>query len=225
MWIEVRDIHKHYGPVKANNGLSLKIAPGRAHGILGENGAGKSTLMKILAGFTQKTSGTILLNGKPARYTNPSQAAKCGIGMLYQDPLDFPSLSVLENFRIGLVNALPLKKRHAKKRFRENADSLHFSLDPDALVKSLTIGERQQLELLRLLAMGANALILDEPTTGISSTQKETLLKALKELAAQGKSIILVSHKLEDVEALCETVTVLRQGEISGEMDAPCAGG
>jgi ABC-type uncharacterized transport system ATPase subunit len=221
MWIEVRDIHKHYGPVKANNGLSLKIAPGRVHGILGENGAGKSTLMKILAGFTQKTRGTILLNGKPARYTNPSQAAKRGIGMLYQDPLDFPSLSVLENFRIGLGNALPLKTRNTRKVFQKNADSLHFSLDPDALVKSLTIGERQQLELLRLLAMGANALILDEPTTGISSTQKETLFKALKELAAQGKSIILVSHKLEDVEALCETVTVLRQGKASGDMDAP----
>jgi simple sugar transport system ATP-binding protein len=221
MWIEVKDIHKHYGPIKANNGVSLKIAPGRIHGILGENGAGKSTLMKILAGFTQKTSGSILINNKPAFFTNPSQSAKWGIGMLYQDPLDFPSLTVLDNFMMGLRKAPSFKRRFLKKRFHNISDSLHFSLPSNASVKGLTIGERQQLELVRLLAMGVQALILDEPTTGISSIQKEILFNALRELAKQGRSIILVSHKLEDVGTLCKTVTVLRHGKVSGEMDTP----
>src|SRR5210317_1081357 len=101
MWIELQDIHKHYGPVKANNGVNLKVAPGRIHGILGENGAGKSTMMKVLAGFSRKTSGSILIDGKPVNYRNPAQAVSLGIGMLYQVPLDFSLLSVLENFMLG----------------------------------------------------------------------------------------------------------------------------
>jgi len=221
MQIELQNIHKHYGPVKANNGVSLKVAPGRVHGILGENGAGKSTLMKILAGFSQKTSGSILIDGKPVDYRGPAHAARLGIGMLYQDPLDFPLLSVLENFMLGQTDGIAEQKTKFRKDFIDLAESLNFALDPDAAVKFLTIGERQQLELLRLLALGIQVLILDEPTTGISSTQKTTLFDSLKQLAADGKSIILVSHKLEDVEALCDEVTVLRQGRVTGEMGQP----
>ncbi|MGD8257074.1 MAG: ATP-binding cassette domain-containing protein, partial [Desulfobacterales bacterium] len=98
MWIELQDIHKHYGPVKANNGINLKVVPGCIHGVLGENGAGKSTLMKILSGFSHKTSGTILIDGKRVNYRDPARASDLGIGMLYQDPLDFPLLTVLDNF-------------------------------------------------------------------------------------------------------------------------------
>jgi simple sugar transport system ATP-binding protein len=123
--------------------------------------------------------------------------------MLYQDPLDFPLLTVLDNFMLGQTDGLGTQKNNFKKSFNSLAEALHFALPPDAALKTLTIGERQQLEILRLMALGIQVLILDEPTTGISSTQKEILFDALKKLAADDKSIILVSHKLEDVEALC----------------------
>jgi ABC-type uncharacterized transport system ATPase subunit len=221
MQIELRDIHKYYGPIKANNGINLKFEAGQIHGILGENGAGKSTLMKILAGFSRRTKGAILVDGAEVDYQNPARSAELGIGMLYQDPLDFPLLSVLDNFILGQTDGPGSEKKKFSKNFSALAEALNFSLAPDAALKTLTIGERQQLEIIRLMALGIQVLILDEPTTGISSTQKEVLFDALKKLAVEGKSIILVSHKLEDVEALCDRVTVLRQGEVSGEMDWP----
>jgi len=221
MWIELRDIHKYYESVKANDGINLKVAPGTIHGILGENGAGKSTLMKILSGYSQKTKGAILLSGKPVSYRNPSQAARLGIGMLYQDPLDFPRLRIIDNFMLGQITGIVDRKKSCRRKFERLSTAFNFSLDPDTTVKELTIGERQQLEIMRLLALGIEVLILDEPTTGISSTQKEMLFKALKKLATDGKSVILVSHKLEDVDALCHSVTVLRHGRVSGRMDAP----
>ncbi len=221
MQIELQDIHKYYGPIKANDGINLKIAAGQIHGILGENGAGKSTLMKILAGFSQRTKGVILVDGAAVDYQNPARGAELGIGMLYQDPLDFPLLSVLDNFMLGQTDGLGSEKKKFSKSFNGLADALNFPLAPDVALKTLTIGERQQLEILRLMALGIQVLILDEPTTGISSTQKEVLFDALKKLAAEGKSIILVSHKLEDVEALCDRVTVLRQGKVAGEMERP----
>jgi general nucleoside transport system ATP-binding protein len=221
MRIELHDIHKNYGASRANNGISLTIEPGTIHGILGENGAGKSTLMKIMAGTIRKSRGTVRINGLAADYSHPDQAIKLGLGMLYQDPLDFPALRVLDNFMLGQSSGVRVRKRYFHRRLRFFSDQFGFSLNPDASVNSLTIGERQQLELLRLLSLGVEALILDEPTTGISSLQKEILFNALKALAAQGKSVILVSHKLEDVEALCNRVTVLRQGAVSGDMARP----
>ena len=221
MRVELVDIRKHYGSVKANDGVSLILEPGAIHGILGENGAGKSTLMKILSGFVAMTSGAILLNGRPATCRNPAEAARHGIGMLYQDPLDFLQLSVLDNFMLGHTGRLRLHRKLIRPRFISHAESFHFRLNPDAAVKSLTVGERQQLELLRLMALGVEVLILDEPTTGISADQKEVLCAALRRLAADGKSVVLVSHKLEDVEALCDRVTVLRGGRVSGTMLRP----
>ena len=221
MWIELQNIHKHYGPVKANDDVSLIIKPGRIHGILGENGAGKSTLMKILAGFSQKTKGKIVIDGASVNYRNPAQASKLGIGMLYQDPLDFPLLSVLDNFMLGQITGLTDQKRIFRQAFQKLTEAFDFNLNPLDAVNLLTVGERQQLEILRLLALGIQVLILDEPTTGISSTQKNTLFNALKKLAAEDKSLVLVSHKLEDVEALCDEVTVLRQGKVAGRLEHP----
>jgi simple sugar transport system ATP-binding protein len=221
MWIELRKIHKYYGPVKANDGIDLTIEPGVVHGILGENGAGKTTLMKILSGYNRKTSGTIFVDNSPVNFKTPAQAAELGIGMLYQDPLDFPLLSVLDNFMLGQSTGIVNRKKAFRKIFKNSASSFNFSLQPDTFVKRLTVGERQQLEILRLLAKGIQVLILDEPTTGISSLQKEALFQALKKLASEGKSVILVSHKLEDVEILCDRITVLRQGTLAGEMERP----
>lgn len=211
MEIELRSISKHYGSVRANEGISVSFQPGTIHGILGENGAGKSTLMKILAGFTRKSGGVMLGDGSPLEFGNPSDAIAAGIGMLYQDPMDFPSLTVLENFILG-------QDRHSsgrvacRRRFEALRERLDFPLEAQQIVHSLTVGERHQLEMLRLLSHGARVLILDEPTTGISSLQKQILFSALKRLAAEGRTVILVSHKLDDVEALCDRVTVLRQG-------------
>ena len=221
MQIELQDIPKYYGPVKANDGVDLTVLPGEIHGILGENGAGKSTLMKILAGFSLPTRGTIMADGAAVDYRNPARAADLGIGMLYQDPLDFPLLTVLDNFVLGQTEGFNPQRKRFRRRFVELSDALQFDLKSDAALNSLTIGERQQLEIIRLISLGIQVLILDEPTTGISSTQKEILFNALKKLATEGKSIILVSHKLEDVEALCDRVTVLRQGRVTGEMDRP----
>ncbi len=221
MQIELQDIHKYYGPVKANDGVDLKVLPGEIHGILGENGAGKSTLMKILAGFSLPTWGTIMADGAVVDYRNPARAADLGIGMLYQDPLDFPLLTVLDNFMLGQTEGLNPQRKSFRRRFADLSDALHFDLKPDAALNSLTIGERQQLEIIRLMSLGIQVLILDEPTTGISSTQKAVLFEALKKLATEGKSIILVSHKLEDVEALCDRVTVLRHGKVTGGMGRP----
>ncbi len=221
MQIELKNIHKHYGPVRANDGVSLTIRPGSIHGILGENGAGKSTLMKILTGFTRKTSGTTLIDGQALDIDTPAIAARYKIGMLHQEPHDFPALSALDNFMIGRVSGLSGHKISHRNDLITRSAQLGFTLDPDAQVDRLTIGERQQLEIMRLLALNIRVLILDEPTTGISRTQKEILFTSLKTLAAEGKSVLLVSHKLEDVMALCDEATVMRQGKVSGRMTAP----
>ena len=221
MQIELKNIHKHYGLIRANDGVSLTIRPGSIHGILGENGAGKSTLMKILTGFARKTSGMTLIDDQPVDFDTPAIAARYKIGMLHQEPLDFTELSVLDNFMIGRTSGLIQRKETHQTELMEKSRQLGFELDPDARVHRLTVGERQQLEILRLLALNIRVLILDEPTTGISRTQKDILFTGLKTLAANGKSVILVSHKLEDVIALCDEVTVMRQGKVSGQMKAP----
>lgn len=221
MRIDLKDIHKAYGKVMANNGISFSILEGSIHGLLGENGAGKSTLMKILSGYIGKTSGTIKVDGREADFSRPADASRLGIGMLYQDPMDFPQLTVLENFILGQDHGFFLSSAKKKNEFLKICANLGFDMDPGKQLKLLTVGERQQLEMVRLISSGARTIILDEPTTGISNDQKTILFDALKKLAEQGKSIVIVSHKLEDVEMLCDRVTVLREGKIAGEMEAP----
>jgi simple sugar transport system ATP-binding protein len=221
MEVELREIHKTFGNVHANDGISLSIPAGTIQGILGENGAGKSTLMKILSGFQRADRGNILLDGKKTVILSPADAIGHGIGMLHQDPLDFPPLKLIDNFILGRDGGLFLGRRAAAREFRQLAAQFDFSLDPDAHVDTLTVGERQQLEILRLLWLGARVLILDEPTTGISQPQKEKLFAALKKLAAQGMTILFVSHKLEDVEFLCSGNAVLRQGALAGTAQPP----
>ncbi|MGD9321568.1 MAG: ATP-binding cassette domain-containing protein, partial [Desulfobacteraceae bacterium] len=165
MRIALHNIHKYYKDVHANDGIHLEIAEGSIHGILGENGAGKSTLMKILAGYVRKSEGTIALNDLPVEYGGPSQATSLGIGMLYQDPLDFPPLTVLENFMVGRCRGFSAKEALHRRQLLELAKAMDFHVNPDGRVCELTVGERQQLELLRLLALGVEVLILDEPTT------------------------------------------------------------
>jgi ABC-type uncharacterized transport system ATPase subunit len=221
MDVELRNIHKTFGAVRANVGINLRVPSETIQGILGENGAGKSTLMKVLSGFIQADEGEILLNGHPVTIQSPADAIRHSIGMLHQDPLDFPPMRVIDNFVLGHEGGLFPHRASALQDFKQLAEQFDFNLAPEAYVDSLTVGERQQLEILRLLWLGARVLIFDEPTTGISATQKKKLFAALKLLAEQGKTILFVSHKLEDVESLCHRVVVLRQGHLVGEAQPP----
>ncbi|HWR11504.1 MAG TPA: ATP-binding cassette domain-containing protein [Rectinemataceae bacterium] len=221
MTIEFRAITKTFGSIKANDAISLSVPPATIQGVLGENGAGKSTLMKIFSGFLGPDSGEIVFDGKPVGIASPNDAIRLGIGMLHQDPLDFPPFKIIDDFMLGSPGGLVPDRRKALADFSALSARFDFSLSPEARVSSLTVGERQQLEILRLLWLGAKVLILDEPTTGISQTQKEKLFAALKKLAAEGMTVFFVSHKLEDVESLCSRAAVLRQGSLAGVMDAP----
>jgi len=221
MKVELRDVHKTFGPVYANKGLNLTFHSGKIQGILGENGAGKSTLMKILSGFYQADRGEICLDGKQVVILSPADAIVHGIGMLHQDPLDFPPMQVLNDFMMGAQGNIFPDRNKVKREFLDRCREFDFDLDPDNYVDALTVGERQQLEILRLLWLGAEVLIMDEPTTGISAPQKKKLFATLRKLAADGKTIIFVSHKLEEIGALCDRVAVLRAGELVGEMEPP----
>lgn len=216
--LELIDIHKSFGPLRALDGVSLVAREGSIHGLIGENGAGKSTLMKVLTGFLRGSSGEIRLRGNHLHPAGPRDALALGIGMLYQEPLDFPQLSVLDNFMAGQRSFAP---GAARRRLLDLAGDFGFHLSPHLAVGELTIGERQQLELLRLIDSGAQVLILDEPTTGISEEQQNLLFSALHVLKAKGATILLVSHKLEEIEALCDAVTVLRHGRVAAQRVRP----
>jgi ABC-type uncharacterized transport system ATPase subunit len=223
MKVELIDIHKHFGSVRANDGVSLTLEPGTIHGLLGENGAGKSTLMKCLSGYRAPDSGMIKVDEQVVSFASPAEAIQHGIGMLHQDPLDFPQMRVLDNFLLAFDRHLFPDRRRGQATLRELGARFHFDLDPDAEVASLTIGERQQLEILRLLALGAQVIILDEPTTGISAPQKAKLFATLRRLAEEeSRSVVFVSHKLEEVEELCDRATALRKGQVTGEAEMPC---
>jgi len=223
MKVELKDIHKNFGSVRANDGVSMTVGAGTLHGILGENGAGKSTLMKVLSGFVSADRGEIFFSDIPVRITSPAQAVSMGIGMLHQDPLDFLSLRVLDSFLLGYSKGKVLERSRARKELIGLADQFDFKLDPDAAVSSLSIGERQQLEIVRLLWLGVQVLILDEPTTAISAQQKVKLFTALRKLTEEGRTVIFVSHKIEEVEELCSRVTVLVRGKVAGEVAMPCS--
>jgi simple sugar transport system ATP-binding protein len=222
MSLELRDIHKTFGHVRANDGVSLSIEAGTLHGLLGENGAGKSTLMKILSGFISADSGEVVLDGTRLELSSPRDGVHAGVGMLHQDPLVFLPFTVLDNFLLGSPGGPRVDRRAGARALRETADRFGFTFDPNAPARSLTVGERQQLEITRLLWLGARVLILDEPTTGISATQRTTLFEVLRTLADEGMIVIFVSHKLEEVEEICERVTVMRRGVVVGEAEMPC---
>ncbi len=221
MKITLQHIDKSFGKVHANDDINLTIPSGTIQGILGENGAGKSTLMKILTGYYQADSGEILLDDMKVKITSPEDAVVRGIGMLHQDPLDFPPMKVIDNFLLGTKGGLFPNRKQVENEILRLSNEFDFQINPDAFVETMTVGERQQLEILRLLWLGVKVLILDEPTTGISANQKDKLFATLVKLASQGLTVIFVSHKLEEVEQLCNRVAVFRQGKLVGEVDPP----
>lgn len=223
MHVEIRNIKKYFGPVKANDGISLVLEPGKIYGLLGENGAGKSTLMKILSGFQPADSGEIFLDKQSMDFASPADALNYGVGMLYQDPLDFPPFGIIDNYLLGRDRNVRLDYKNATSELAEISSRYEFEVDFQEHIDTLSMGERQQLELIRLLAGGAGVLILDEPTTGISADQKDKLFDSMRTLAhEEGKTLILVSHKLDEVQELCDTAFVLRKGKLIGDANIPC---
>ncbi len=221
MEIAVHNLTKTFGSLRANDSISLRFAAGQIHGVLGENGAGKSTLMKLLSGFLRRNSGEVLLDGRAMDLESPATALRAGIGMIHQDPLDIPAFTALENFYCaGPRSAMP-SRAVARRLLLDLAARLGFSALPDTPIGALTVGQRQQLEIMRLLACGARLLILDEPTTGITAAQAKALFVALRRLASEGKTVLFVSHKLAEVADLCHTVSVLRAGRVIGPGQMP----
>lgn len=216
MQVTLHNLTKTFGPVRAVDGISVEFAAGQIHGVLGENGAGKSTLMKLLSGFLRRDSGEVLIGGRPVALRSSAEALAAGIGMVHQEPLDIPAFSVLENIICASPQRAFPNARTTRQHLITLAEQLGFSLDPDTTVASLTVGQRQQMEIMRQLMLGVSVLILDEPTTGISAEQVRRLFAALRLLAEQGKTILFVSHKIDEVHALCNSVTVLRAGRMQG---------
>ena len=214
--IELRGISKSFGPVRANQDVSLTIAPGTIHGIIGENGAGKSTLMSILYGFYEADSGDILVNGRPKRITSSSDAIAAGIGMVHQHFMLVEPFTVLENVILGAEGGALLAggKSRARAELRRLEQEYNLDVPVDAVVGDLPVGLQQRVEILKALYRGADVLILDEPTGVLTPQEADHLLRILAALRAQGKTVILITHKLREIMAITDAVTVMRQGQV-----------
>ncbi|MBA1289584.1 ABC transporter ATP-binding protein [Pseudomonas japonica] len=213
--LHLRQITKRYPGCLANDAIDLRIDAGEIHALLGENGAGKSTLMKIIYGVTQPDSGEILWEGERVRMRNPAQARSLGIGMVFQHFSLFETLTVAQN--IALAMGPGQTPKQLEPRIREVSARYGMSLAPERLVHSLSIGERQRVEIIRCLMQDIRLLILDEPTSVLTPQEAEDLFVTLRRLAAEGCSILFISHKLGEVRALCHSATVLRAGRVSGQ--------
>ena len=209
---EMRKIVKRFPGVVANRDVDLTIEAGEIHALLGENGAGKSTLMQILYGFHAMDSGSILIDGKAVGIASPRDAIALGIGMVHQEFMLVPSFTVAENTVLGLEGKLDL--REAGRRLRALSEQHHLAVDPDARVQYLPIGVQQRVEILKLLYRDARLLILDEPTGVLTTHEKDRLFTVLRGLRAQGRSIVIVTHKLQEIVDLADRVTVMRDGRV-----------
>ena len=214
--VAMRHIDKRFGAVQANRDVHLRVAAGTVHGIVGENGAGKSTLMSILYGFYQADGGEIEIEGRAARIASSRQAIALGIGMVHQHFMLVDTLSALDNVMLGAEPDWRLQRARAEVRQRLEAlmRDTGLQVDLDALVQDLPVGQRQRLEILKALFRGARILILDEPTAVLTPQETEHLFVTLRGLRARGTTILLITHKLKEILALCDHVTVMRGGQV-----------
>ncbi|TGT74942.1 ABC transporter ATP-binding protein [bacterium M00.F.Ca.ET.159.01.1.1] len=212
--IELIGINKSFGAVRANRDINLEVARGTIHGIVGENGAGKSTLMSILYGFYQADSGEIRVGGKPVAINTSNDAIALGIGMVHQHFMLVDNFTVLENVILGAENDPLLKSSIAKARSELDRLEREYGLevDPDGVIEELPVGLQQRVEILKALYRGAEILILDEPTGVLTPAEADHLFRILKQLKDQGKTIVLITHKLREIMAITDTVSVMRQG-------------
>nr|WP_321454553.1 ABC transporter ATP-binding protein [uncultured Cohaesibacter sp.] len=218
--IRLVGIEKRFGPVYANKNIDLNVAKGSIHGIIGENGAGKSTLMSILYGFYQADAGQIYVNGKRQTIPDSQKAIAVGIGMVHQHFMLVDNFSVLENVVLGVEGGLLLQKGVDKARaeLQRLADEYELNIDPDALIKELPVGLQQRVEILKALYRGADILILDEPTGVLTPAEADHLFRILGQLRDQGKTILLITHKLREIMAITDEVSVMRRGEMVGSV-------
>lgn len=215
--IELKGITKAFPGVLANDAVSFKVEPGEIHALLGENGAGKSTLVKMIYGIMQPDAGKIVWDGEPVMVANPKAARKMGVGMVFQHFSLFEAMTVLENIALGMDGSLSQSKLEAKIR-----DVLHtydLKLDPHRVVSTLSVGERQRIEIVRALLLEPQLLIMDEPTSVLTPQEVAQLFETLRRLSKTGCSILYISHKLHEIRDLCDAATILRGGKVVGECD------
>jgi general nucleoside transport system ATP-binding protein len=214
--IELKGIDKSFGPVHANKNIDLRVRQGTIHGIIGENGAGKSTLMSILYGFYQADRGEIHIGGKHVHIKDPSAAIAAGIGMVHQHFMLVENFTVLENVMLGAEDSPILNKGIVKARaeLKRLEDEYEMEVDPDAVIQELPVGIQQRVEILKALFRGADILILDEPTGVLTPAEADHLFRILRQLKDQGKTVILITHKLREIMAITDEVSVMRRGEI-----------
>lgn len=212
-------ISKRYPGVVANDDVSLSVAPGEIHAVLGENGAGKSTLMKIIFGAVRPDAGEMHFNGEPVSINSPHDARNLGIAMVFQHFSLFDTLTVAENIALGLPIGQQGGMKELAERIRATAERYGLPLEPNRHVHTLSVGERQRVEIVRALLANPQLLILDEPTSVLTPQAVETLFVTLRQLAAEGTSILYISHKLDEIRALCHHATVMRMGKVTGVCD------
>ncbi len=220
MKLELQGITKRFGSLVANDHIDLSIAPGTIHALLGENGAGKSTLMNILYGLIQPDEGKILADGQPITVHSPKDALAAGIGMVHQHFMLVPVFTVAENVALGHEETKPLgwlDRRRMRAKVRALSEQYGLQVDPDALTEDLPVGVQQRVEILKALVRDAQVLILDEPTAVLTPGETEDLFRIMRELRASGKAIVFISHKLKEVQAIADTVTILRRGKVVGQ--------
>lgn len=219
--LEMREIIKEFGSLRANDRVNLKVKRGEIHALLGENGAGKTTLMNILYGLYQPTSGEIIFEGRPVKITSPREAIELGIGMVHQHFMLIPALTVAENIILGMKTGpgglLDLKQ--AATRIKELSRQYGLDVDPYAKVWQLSVGQQQRVEIVKALYRGATLLILDEPTAVLTPQEVRELFRVLKKFTQEGHTVIFISHKLDEVMSLCDRVTVLRAGRVVGTVE------
>jgi ABC-type uncharacterized transport system ATPase subunit len=218
MSLELKEITKKFGALVANDQINLKVEKGEIHAILGENGAGKSTLMNIVYGLLAADSGSIFVDGKIVSINEPSDALNCGIGMVHQHFMLVPVFTVAENIVLGheKIKRGLLTLDEAKVKIASIAKEFKFEIDPDALIEDLPVGVQQRVEIIRALMYDAKVLILDEPTAVLTPQETDELLSMMKTLKAKGTSIIFITHKLREVRAVADKITIIRLGKVVG---------
>jgi len=215
--IELKGISKAFGPVQANKNINIRVMPGTIHGIIGENGAGKSTLMSILYGFYKADSGEIFINGKKTEIPDSQHAIAAGIGMVFQHFKLVENFTVLENVVLGAEDGAMLRPSLAKARsqLKQLAEEYELNVDPDAVIEEIGVGMQQRVEILKALYRQADILILDEPTGVLTPAEADQLFRILGRLKEEGKTIILITHKLREIMEITDTVSVMRRGEMT----------
>ena len=217
MKLELRGITKRFGPLTANDSINLTIEEGHIHALLGENGAGKSTLMNVLYGMHQPDEGQILIDGEPVTFKGPGDAVAAGIGMVHQHFMLIPVFTVAESIALGFEPTGPagiISRERARKTVREVSARFGFDLDPDALIEDLPVGAQQRVEIVKALSRQAKVLILDEPTAVLTPQETDELMTIMRQLADSGTSIVFITHKLREVRAVADEITVIRRGKV-----------